>query len=317
MAFLLETQLPKPGLESSRRNLVLSVLEEYHGPIVATVAEVLMRTERTTLAELTRLVQRDQGIMGVSRAGKTRTTVTASHVKESLLIMMQHNMVTATMPTERELRKAKANASRSANVRLYYTLQPLEALVRTRGPLFHYQATDKFGKVAGMVVDCFLRHGRRTLPEVKMEVLHRAEGLARIRQAQAATWGEEVDDAEAEVTAGAIQKSFQDLVMAKYIDKVPKLDLVTAAASPEKAKKPSMTFGTASNGKEGAGRDGGRNANGKNSKSRELEERQRKAAAQTAARKRRMIGVRGEIIIPLFYISIDSSSVSTAVVLKV
>ena len=82
-------------------------------------------------------------------------------------------------------------------------------------------------------------------------------------------------------------------------------------------RKPSMTFGTASNGKEGAGRDGGRNANGKNSKSRELEERQRKAAAQTAARKRRMIGVRGEIIIPLFYISIDSSSVSTAVVLKV
>lgn len=45
-----------------------------------TVAEVLMRAEKTTLAELTRLVQRDQGIMGVSRAGKTRTTVTVPNV---------------------------------------------------------------------------------------------------------------------------------------------------------------------------------------------------------------------------------------------
>lgn len=45
-----------------------------------TVAEVLMRAEKNTLAELRRLVQRDQGIMGVSRAGKTKTTVTAANV---------------------------------------------------------------------------------------------------------------------------------------------------------------------------------------------------------------------------------------------
>lgn len=45
-----------------------------------TVAEVLMRAELMTLAELTRLVMRDQGIMGVSRAGKTKTVVTSANV---------------------------------------------------------------------------------------------------------------------------------------------------------------------------------------------------------------------------------------------
>lgn len=44
------------------------------------VAETLMRTEKTTLTELTRLVQRDQGAMTVSRAGKPRPKVTATHV---------------------------------------------------------------------------------------------------------------------------------------------------------------------------------------------------------------------------------------------
>lgn len=39
-----------------------------------------MRADRTTLAELTRLVQRDQGIMGVSRAGKAKTRVTVANV---------------------------------------------------------------------------------------------------------------------------------------------------------------------------------------------------------------------------------------------
>lgn len=45
-------------------------------------------------------------------------------------------------------------------------LLPLEALVRTRGPLFHSHASATFSKVAGLIVDCFLRHGRRTLPDV-------------------------------------------------------------------------------------------------------------------------------------------------------
>lgn len=40
----------------------------------------------------------------------------------------------------------------------------------------------------------------------------------------------------AEVTAENIQKSFEQLVMGKYIDKVPKLDLVTPGLEPEKAK---------------------------------------------------------------------------------
>ena len=53
---------------------------DFAGPLPQTVAEVLMRADRTTLAELTRLVQRDQGIMGVSRAGKTKTKVTAANV---------------------------------------------------------------------------------------------------------------------------------------------------------------------------------------------------------------------------------------------
>lgn len=39
-----------------------------------------------------------------------------------------------------------------------------------------------------------------------------------------------------EVTAVAIQKSFEELVMGKYIDKVAKLDLVTPGAEPEVAK---------------------------------------------------------------------------------
>lgn len=50
------------------------------GLLPQTVAEVLMRADRTTLAELTRLVQRDQGIMGVSRAGKAKTKVTTANV---------------------------------------------------------------------------------------------------------------------------------------------------------------------------------------------------------------------------------------------
>lgn len=43
-------------------------------------------------------------------------------VKESLLIMTQHNMVIATMPTEKELRRARANASGSGNVRMLYAV---------------------------------------------------------------------------------------------------------------------------------------------------------------------------------------------------
>lgn len=35
MAFLLENQMPLTSLEPSRQKLVLSVIEEYHGPIVA------------------------------------------------------------------------------------------------------------------------------------------------------------------------------------------------------------------------------------------------------------------------------------------
>lgn len=41
---------------------------------------------------------------------------------------------------------------------------------------------------------------------------------------------------KAEVTAEGIQKSFEELVMGKYIDKVAKLDLVTPTVEPEKAK---------------------------------------------------------------------------------
>ncbi len=50
--------------------------------LLQAVAEVLMRADRMTLAELTRLVQRDQGIMGVSRAGKTKVKVTSANVRE-------------------------------------------------------------------------------------------------------------------------------------------------------------------------------------------------------------------------------------------
>lgn len=35
MAFLLDRQMPLTSLEPSRRRLVLSVIEEFHGPIVA------------------------------------------------------------------------------------------------------------------------------------------------------------------------------------------------------------------------------------------------------------------------------------------
>lgn len=38
MAFLLENQMPLMALEPSRQKLVLSVMEEYHGPIVAVSA---------------------------------------------------------------------------------------------------------------------------------------------------------------------------------------------------------------------------------------------------------------------------------------
>ncbi|CAM9596894.1 unnamed protein product, partial [Ectocarpus sp. 8 AP-2014] len=299
MAFLLESQMPLVALESSRRKLVLSVIEEYHGPIVSTVAEVLMRADRTTLAELTRLVLRDQGIMGVSRAGKTITKVTAANVKESLLIMTQHNMVAAAMPTEKELRKARARSSGpSGNIRLHYTLLPLEVLVRTRGPQFHTHAARTFSKVAGLVVDCFLRHGRRTLPDVKEELLRREGEAAKARKALANPEDEDEDDEDdhvQEVTSESIQKSFEELVMKKYIDKVPKLDLVTPTVEPEKAKKPSMTFGAPAGSGGGGSGNGSKSksasaANGQNGRNKELAERQQKGAAQTSARKRRMLG---------------------------
>ncbi|CAM9459269.1 unnamed protein product, partial [Ectocarpus fasciculatus] len=297
MAFLLENQMPLVALETSRQKLVLSVIEEYHGPIVSTVAEVLMRADRTTLAELTRLVLRDQGIMGVSRAGKTRTKVTAANVKESLLIMTQHNMVAAAMPTEKEMRKARASSSGPGNIRLHYTLLPLEVLVRTRGPQFHSHAAKTFSKVAGLVVDCFLRHGRRTLPDVKEELLRREGEAAMARKALANPEDEDEDDEDdhvQEVTSESIQKSFEELVMKKYIDKVPKLDLVTPTVEPEKAKKPSMTFaapaGSGGGGSSSNGKPTSAAANGQNGRNKELAERQQKGAAQTSARKRRILG---------------------------
>eukprot|EP00752_Nemacystus_decipiens_P005102 g4630.t1 len=303
MAFLLESQMPVTALEPSRQKLVLSVIEEYHGPIVKTVAEVLMRADRTTLADLTRLVQRDQGIMGVSRAGKTKTKVTAANVKESLLIMTQHNMVSAEMPTEREMRRARANASAgaaNATIRMHYTLLPLEVLVRTRGPQFHSHASSTFSKVAGLIVDCFLRHGRRTLPDVKEELLSREREATRARKAQQAGAcsgaDEEEEDEDEEMTAEDIQKSFEELVMGKYIDKVAKLDLVNPTVEPEKAKKPSMTFGAPSgstNEAKGNGSSNGKASGvsaGPNGKNTELAARQQKGAAQTHARKRRILG---------------------------
>lgn len=39
-----------------------------------------------------------------------------------------------------------------------------------------------------------------------------------------------------EVTVDKIQKTFEEMVMAKYVDKVKKLDLVTPGVEPEKAK---------------------------------------------------------------------------------
>ena len=46
-------------------------------------------------------------------------------VKESLLIMTQHNMASAAMPTEREMRRARANSSGGAasiTIRMHYTV---------------------------------------------------------------------------------------------------------------------------------------------------------------------------------------------------
>ena len=54
-------------------------------------------------------------------------------------------------------------------VTCFLQLLPLEVLARTRGPQFHFLARQKFSNVAAMVVDCFLRHGRRTLPDVSTE----------------------------------------------------------------------------------------------------------------------------------------------------
>ncbi|CAN0514027.1 unnamed protein product [Ectocarpus sp. 12 AP-2014] len=209
--------------------------------------------------------------------------------------MTQHNMVAAAMPTEKEMRKARAGSSGlSGNIRLHYTLLPLEVLVRTRGPQFHSHAAKTFSKVAGLVVDCFLRHGRRTLPDVKEELLRREGEAARARKALVNPEDEDEDDEDdhvQEVTSESIQKSFEELVMKKYIDKVPKLDLVTPTVEPEKAKKPSMTFGAPA----GSGHDSKSKsasaANGQNGRNKELAERQQKGAAQTSARKRRMLGV--------------------------
>lgn len=39
MAFLLDRQMSLPSLQASHRRLVVSVIEEYHGPIVAVSAE--------------------------------------------------------------------------------------------------------------------------------------------------------------------------------------------------------------------------------------------------------------------------------------
>ena len=41
MAFLLESQMPVTALEPSRQKLVLSVIEEFHGPIVKVPYHVL------------------------------------------------------------------------------------------------------------------------------------------------------------------------------------------------------------------------------------------------------------------------------------
>lgn len=43
-------------------------------------------------------------------------------VKESLLILTQHNMTRVEMPTERELRRARAASSGAANIRLHYSV---------------------------------------------------------------------------------------------------------------------------------------------------------------------------------------------------
>ncbi|CAN0440297.1 unnamed protein product, partial [Discosporangium mesarthrocarpum] len=69
------------------------------------VAEVMVRTQKVTLVDLQRLVARDQGIMGVSKAGKTKTVVTSRNVKASLLILVHHNAVEVVMPTAAEMQK--------------------------------------------------------------------------------------------------------------------------------------------------------------------------------------------------------------------
>lgn len=56
MAFMLENQMPLTSLEPSRQKLVLSVIEEYHGPIVS-----------VSLCPLSRLVQLLYCSLNVSR----------------------------------------------------------------------------------------------------------------------------------------------------------------------------------------------------------------------------------------------------------
>lgn len=75
-------------------------------------------------------------------------------MKESLLIMTQHNMVDAAMPTEREMRRARASrnaAAGPANIKMHYTVSELVSM------RLQYQASDllRYLSVSSAAVTCF------------------------------------------------------------------------------------------------------------------------------------------------------------------
>ncbi len=203
--------MPAASVSSSSQQfkLALNVLHEHFGPVVRDVASYVMRRGSATLAEIRRTLQ--------TVDGKPHKL---SQIKEALVVLLRHNMLSVVMPTQEDLNRVHNRAL------LYYALDMDAVTLRLRYPKFVLRAKQLFGEEGKAVLEAVLMHGQLPLSQLRKQV--EAKLRARRQQQQQGAGGGGVE-AGAKDTMGTVelQDLIHKMIIGRYLVPVVPFDLVT------------------------------------------------------------------------------------------
>ncbi|KAL1923241.1 uncharacterized protein VTP21DRAFT_9617 [Calcarisporiella thermophila] len=128
------------------------ILEDF-GPIVEKVSNVLTNKGRLPLPVI-----------------QLFTKLPRKEVRESLVILMQHNLV------------YYAEVQEGPNLVTYYEADPIQILLRLRFPAILYYTREWFGAEGYTIVQYLMRNGKMTLNEIKSELQNQKGGTTKRRQ---------------------------------------------------------------------------------------------------------------------------------------